>query len=145
MKRFFLTIAVASITAFSYGQTFVLKGITSPKGSQISTIETMLDEPEIFGFSTKDVDKIRTLKSCVVKLKDIDDGLEILSCNVSNFPISEGMVFYEDPEKENHFLYKNDDGDIMYDITLKTSFGYYRSFTLGIYEDEAFWWFNKDK
>lgn len=32
----------------------------------------------------------------------------------------------------------------MYDITLKTSFGYYRSFTLGIYEDEAFWWFNKD-
>lgn len=32
----------------------------------------------------------------------------------------------------------------MFDITLKTTFGYYRGFTLGIYKDEAFWWFNKD-
>ena len=104
----------------------------------------MLDEPEIFDLSAKDIEKIRKLQSCVIKLKDTDEGLEILSCNISNFPIRGGMVFYEDSEKEDHFLYRNDDGDIMFDITLKTTFGYYRGFTLGIYKDEAFWWFNKD-
>ncbi|WP_304208185.1 hypothetical protein [Phocaeicola plebeius] len=144
MKKFFLMIAVFFTAAFSYGQTFVLKSITSPKGNQIATIETMLDEPEIFDLSAKDIEKIRKLQSCVIKLKDTDEGLEILSCNISNFPIRGGMVFYEDSEKEDHFLYRNDDGDIMFDITLKTTFGYYRGFTLGIYKDEAFWWFNKD-
>lgn len=137
MKNLFLTAAFVFIAVVSYGQTFTFTGIVSPKGSSF-TLDEIQKDPEFYGFSAED---IREMKTWTIKLTDKDGGLEILSNNLGN-AIYEGMFFTKDPEEDNLFIYEND--DVRYDITLKTTLGYYRSFILDIYEDEAFWWFNKD-
>lgn len=137
MKNLFLTAVFAFIAVFSYGQTFTCTGIISPKGSSF-TLDEIQKDPEFFGLSAKD---IREMKTWIIKLTDKDGGLEILSNNLGN-KIRKGMFFTKDSGKENLFIYEDD--NIRYDITLKTTLGYYRSFILDIYEDEAFWWFNKN-
>ena len=137
MKKLFITAILAIITLSSYGQTFIFKGLVSPKGSFFSITE-MLKDPDFYGLSTND---IRRLENWTIKLADKDGGLQIISSNLNSL-ISEGTFFSEDDEKDNYFIYENK--DVKFDITLKTTFGYYRSFILGIYEDEAFWFFNKD-
>lgn len=137
MKKLFLTAVFTFITVFSYGQTFIFKGFVSPKGSSF-TIDEIQKDPEFFNLSNKD---IREMKTWVIKLTDKDGGLEIISNNLGN-SIKKGMFFTKNPEEENIFIYEKD--NVRYDIALKTTFGYYRSFILYIYEDKAFWWFNKD-
>lgn len=135
MKKLFLTAVFTFITVFSYGQTFIFKGFVSPEEDLIP-INKIVKSPDIYGIPVREVQKIR---NWTIKLTDKDGGLEILSTNYENSPLNKEMFFYEDEEKDNYFIYE--ENNKKYDITLDTTFGYYNSFTLGIYKDKGLLWF----
>lgn len=139
MKKLFLTAVFAFITVFSYGQTFIFKGLVSSEEDLIP-INKIIKNPDVYGIPVKELNKIR---NWTIKLIDKDGGLEILSTNYEDSPINKGMFFNEDSEKDNYYIYE--ESNKKYDITLETTFGYYNSFTLGIYKDKGLLWFNDMK
>lgn len=140
MKKLCLTLILTTASTFMYGQTFILKGLQSANGNKRFTVEEFIKRSK----SKEDANNARKLKYYTVKLEDVDDGLEIASTSTEKGPLEVGMFFEQDSQNENRFVYKDDDGDVQCVIKLNKTFGYYRGFTLDVYKDMAFWWFNKD-